>query len=111
MGAGEHDGDAHDEVRRTAALARIELTEEEVRRLAPQFARILQAFGSLAEVEVTGDGARAPASPAAPTPGRPDVVQSTVDPERLLALAPERIDAFFGVPKTVDSGPAPEDRP
>ena len=85
-------------VRKLAGLARLELAPEEVRDTAPALTRILEAFQTLEQAEL----------PAAP-PGteepvdelRPDEPRPSLGPDPLLANAPERIEDFYGVPKTI----------
>lgn len=87
-------------VRKAAALARLEITDDEVRTLGPQFARILEHFRALAALDVEG---------VEPTTGatsltdvlRPDVPRPSPGTERMLAGAPEGEDGFFRVPKTI----------
>lgn len=88
-------------IRRSASLARLELTEGEVRALVPQFARILDAFRQLAAfqpTEVPGEddrAARGRTRPDEPTPSLPAAAQ--------LAGAPRAVDGFYAVPRTVGS--------
>ncbi len=92
------EGAAHTLVRRTAALARLDLDEAEIERLAPEFRRILDAFGALA-------GVAADAPPATDEPHnartRPDTPRPSLGAERVLRCAPEREGAYYSVPKTV----------
>jgi len=87
-------------IRRTAALARLALGEDELTRLAPQFARILEAFQHLA---------RAPAPAAedqiadAPPRARADEPAPSLAREALLSQAPAAEDGFYLVPKTVEA--------
>jgi len=89
-----------DLVRRTAELARLSITDEEAARFAPQFARILAHFQTLAEVDLEG---------VEPTTGasglcdvlRADEPRESLPPEEALANAPERIEDFYSVPKTI----------
>jgi len=85
-----------DVLRRTAELARLELSEEELGALAPGFARILGAFEALSRWPLED----APATSPAPR-SRPDEPRPSLDRGALLARAPEPLDGFFGVPKTV----------
>lgn len=90
-------------VRRVAELARLELGDEEALRLAKEFGRILEAFGSLralAAEELEG------AAPRETDPGderlRADEPRDPAgDGTSALEAAPERIDDFFGVPRTL----------
>lgn len=84
-----------DEVRHVARLARLELEEDEVERLADELARILEHFESLRELELEdlpgpdGDGSAL----------RPDVP----GPDPMAAgpgrEAPDWRDGFFVVPR------------
>ena len=88
-------------VRATAELARLEITDEEADRLAPQFARILEAFRELASLDVEGvDGVARMGGTASVV--RPDEERPSLPADAVLDAAPERIDDFFGVPKTVE---------
>lgn len=87
-----------DTIRRSAALARLELSEEEIRALVPQFARILDAFRQLAafrapeELGQQGEGAgRVRADSPVPSLAR----------ERQMAGAPRTLEGFYAVPRTV----------
>ena len=89
---------AEELIRRTAALARLEVTPEEIGRLAPQFARILEAFEGLPEpaedpMERAGRGE---------SRTRPDEPAGVLGSERVLRAAPEPCDGFFAVPKTIE---------
>lgn len=102
-GAGE---DPRQLVRATAELARLEITDEEAERLAPQFARILEAFRELASLDVEGVSgvARMGGDDAVV---RPDEPRPSLPVDAVLDAAPERIDDFFGVPKTVERPAGP----
>lgn len=87
-------------VRQVAALARLEITDEEARTLGAQFAGILEHFRVLAELDVDG------VEPWTGDPDLRDVVREdrtgpSFDVERLLRSAPERKDDFYVVPKTI----------
>jgi len=89
-----------DTVRATARLARLDVRDDEIDALGEQFARILTAFETLAELDVEG---------VEPTSGAPrlakglrsDEPRPSLDRERVLELAPRRQDGFFEVPRTV----------
>ncbi|HEY7529117.1 MAG TPA: Asp-tRNA(Asn)/Glu-tRNA(Gln) amidotransferase subunit GatC [Gemmatimonadota bacterium] len=87
-----------DEVLRIAALARLELTDDEVVRMARDLGRILEYVERLAALPAPARGAE----PAASTPRRPDVVVPSRLAEELLALAPEREDPLVRVPRVVE---------
>ncbi len=92
-------------LRRTAALARLELTEEEAQALAPQLAATLEHFEALSALDVTG---------VEPTLGgttledvkRADLPRPSLTREQVLSPAPDARGEFFGVPKTIQGGPA-----
>jgi aspartyl-tRNA(Asn)/glutamyl-tRNA(Gln) amidotransferase subunit C len=87
-------------VRRTAELARLSITADEAALLAPQFARILEHFRTLSEVDLEG---------VEPTTGafglrdvlRPDEPRESLSQDAALSNAPERIEDFYSVPKTI----------
>ena len=87
-------------VRRTAALARLEVTPEEVARLAPQFARILAAFETLAALDVAGAESMERAGRGEPC-CRADEERPSPGAEAVLRNAPAREGDFFSVPKTI----------
>lgn len=103
-----------DTLDKTAQLARLALEPAERAALAGQFARILQAFETLAELELAGvpemNGAAGgslrldsadSADPSASQGLRADELRASLAREQLLANAPARVDGFFEVPKTV----------
>ncbi len=87
-------------VRRTAALARIDISEVEARTIAPQFARILEHFKALEEVDVEHAEPMTLASTQCDVT-RADEVRESLSREDLLANAPNPEDGFYGVPKTI----------
>ena len=91
-------------VRRTAALARLDVSPEDAVELGRDFERILGAFRSLAESGVDGveeEDLRLESEPRL----RADVPVPFPDPTRLLRSAPETevgpTGGFLAVPKTV----------
>jgi aspartyl-tRNA(Asn)/glutamyl-tRNA(Gln) amidotransferase subunit C len=87
-----------DEVARVAALARIELTPEEVERLAGELDVIASAVARVNEV----------ATPDVPATSHPipltnvmrkDEVVPTLDADEVLAAAPAAVDGRFAVPQ------------
>jgi len=87
-----------DEVRKIAKLARLRLGEDEVALYQAQFSRILELMSELSGLE-----AAAPSSSAAPSANvlRDDSPQPFPEPERLLALAPERAGPYYKVKKVL----------
>ena len=92
-------------VETTAALARLRLEPGEAARLGEDFARILEAFQDLAEVDVEGVPPLASAADLVDVL-RPDEPRPSLPRDVLLARAPSPAGeggAFFGVPKTVET--------
>ena len=86
------------EVARLAALARVELSDEELARLAPQLDVILDAVAQV--TEVAGDDVP-PMSHALPLTNvfRADEVRPSLPVEQVLAGAPSVEDDRFRVPR------------
>lgn len=86
------------EVARLAALARIELSDKELARLAPQLDVILDAVAQV--TEVAGDDVP-PMSHALPLTNvfRADEVRASLPVEQVLAGAPSVEDERFRVPR------------
>ena len=97
--------EADELVRRTAALARLEIDDEDVQRLGPQFARILEAFQALARLDVGSVGAMTRAGGGHPRT-RVDRESPSLPVQAALENAPERIEDFYSVPKAIPSPPA-----
>jgi len=86
------------EVIRLAGLARIDLTDAEVSRLAGQLDVIVQAVATVSQV--AGPGVPATSHPIPLTNVfREDVPGATLDREAVLAQAPEAHDGKFAVPQ------------
>ncbi|MCZ6598555.1 MAG: Asp-tRNA(Asn)/Glu-tRNA(Gln) amidotransferase subunit GatC [Planctomycetota bacterium] len=91
-------------VKRTAALARLRISDAEAERLGRDFARILKAFEGLAGLDV--EGARAVFRGGGETAvTRPDEPRPSLPVEEVLGNAPERVEDFYSVPKTVGGEP------
>jgi aspartyl-tRNA(Asn)/glutamyl-tRNA(Gln) amidotransferase subunit C len=89
------------EVRETAQLARLDLSEEELTRLTRELDSILGYMETLAGIDVSGVE---PTTHAVPLdcPLRADELGPHFDVEAALADAPRRHDGFFEVPKIID---------
>lgn len=87
-------------VRRVAALSRLALDEHELAGMAKTFARTLEHFQVLARLDVEGVEPTTGAALLADVT-RADEPRPSLAPELLLANAPERVDDFYSVPKTV----------
>ena len=84
----------------TARLARLELTEEEAQRLGGQFARILEAFQVIAQLDLEGVEPMTSATDLCDVM-REDVPRPSLPVDQALANAPQRIEDYYGVPKTI----------
>lgn len=90
-----------EQVRHVAQLARLALSDDEVKRLGGQLSAILEAMEQLRALDTEGV---APTSHAllAEAPWRPDVELSTLEVEKALANAPSRAGTAFSVPKIIE---------
>ena len=87
---------ARDEVLHVARLARLELAEGELERFQEQLGAILEAIGTVAELDL---------SDVEPTSHPLDIVnvwaedepRPSLSPEEALANAPDPEDGYFGV--------------
>jgi aspartyl-tRNA(Asn)/glutamyl-tRNA(Gln) amidotransferase subunit C len=89
------------EVRETALLARLECTDDEVRRLERELGAILGYMEKLNALDVSGVE---PTTHAVPLdlPLRQDSTSTHLSVEEALADAPRREGAFFEVPKIIE---------
>ncbi|GAA1398356.1 Asp-tRNA(Asn)/Glu-tRNA(Gln) amidotransferase subunit GatC [Luteococcus peritonei] len=89
------------DVARLAGLARIDLTDKELTRLAPQLDAVLDAVTSVSQVA----GAEIePTSHALPLTNvfRADEVKPSMSPAQVLSGAPAAEDGRFRVPRILD---------
>jgi len=106
------DQSQEDTVRRVAALARLELTAEETRRLGGDLAHILSAFRALEQAQVEGVAPlAAPGESGGPGGLREDRLEPGLARDELLARAPEASPGpeggpprFFRVPPAIVRG-------
>jgi aspartyl-tRNA(Asn)/glutamyl-tRNA(Gln) amidotransferase subunit C len=90
-------------VRRVANLARLRLDESEVEKLQAELNGILGWIEQLQAVDTEGVEPMAGGAPVeTKLPWRRDVVTDGGIPEKVLANAPDREGAYFGVPKVVE---------
>ena len=91
-----------DEVIRIAELARLEIPEDQVTRLAGQLSQVLDFAATLHQLDLEGCEPTVFAPSDAPLRAdRPDGRRLT--PEQALAAAPEGEDGFFLVPPIVEN--------
>jgi aspartyl-tRNA(Asn)/glutamyl-tRNA(Gln) amidotransferase subunit C len=90
-----------DEVARLAALARVDLSPEELAKLAPQLDVILDAVARVSEI--AGDDIK-PSSHAFEITNvfRPDEVRPSISQEAALSGAPAEEDGKFRVPRILE---------
>jgi aspartyl-tRNA(Asn)/glutamyl-tRNA(Gln) amidotransferase subunit C len=86
-----------DQVLHVARLARLELSEEELERMASELSHVLDHIEKIRELELEGVP---PTSHVvdAPAPLRADEPVPCLDRDAVLASAPEPVDGGFGVP-------------
>jgi aspartyl-tRNA(Asn)/glutamyl-tRNA(Gln) amidotransferase subunit C len=91
-----------EEVRETAALARLELSDSELHRLTRELDAILGYMEQLAGLNVEGVE---PTTHAVPLdlPLRADLLGPQLDVELALADAPRRHNDLFEVPKIIEA--------
>ena len=87
---------SHDEVLHIALLARVGLTDTEVKQLSEQLSNILDNFEALQQVDTTGVSPTAQ-SIALQNVMSDDNVADSLPPDEVLANAPQREDGFFRV--------------
>ncbi len=90
-----------DTARRVAHLARIEVAEAELDRVAAELSGILGFMEQLREVDVAGVEPMTSVTPMA-LPRRADAVTEGDQRDRILANAPDARRGFFAVPKVVE---------
>jgi aspartyl-tRNA(Asn)/glutamyl-tRNA(Gln) amidotransferase subunit C len=89
---------SRDDVAKLAALARIEMTEDELVELSSQFGSILDSVAKVQAINL--DGVKATSHPQ-PIENitREDKVQSSLSPEDALSGAPAQEEQRFRVPQ------------
>lgn len=90
-----------EQVLHVAALARLELTEEEIETFARQLSAILDYVEQLGGVDL-GDVEPTLHVGKAALPLRDDEPTASLDPEDALANAPARAGTGFAVPKVIE---------
>ena len=91
-----------DEVRRIAELARLEIPEERIARMASELSAVLDFADTLRRLDL--EGCEPTAFAPAETPPREDALDARrLSPDVALAAAPEGEDGFFLVPPVVEN--------
>ncbi len=90
-----------EEVRATAELARLDLTDEELTRLERELSAILEYMTDLGKLDTTGVEPMTHAVPLV-APLRKDVLGPQLDADTALRDAPRREGSFFEVPKIIE---------
>ena len=90
-----------EEVRHVAELARLEVREEELDRVAAELSAVLDYVQTLSRLDLTGSEPLSFASPE--TPLREDSTDGRrLAPDQVLAMAPEVEGRFFIVPAVLE---------
>jgi aspartyl-tRNA(Asn)/glutamyl-tRNA(Gln) amidotransferase subunit C len=90
-----------EDVERTAELARLSLSDDEIEAMTQDLDRILDHVDQLQALDTEGIEPTAHAFPLA-TPLREDKAQPGIDPDLALANAPLREASAFVVPKVIE---------
>ena len=93
------------DVDRVAALARLELGDEETAEMVRHLEAILEYVATLEQLDTEGVEPTSHVLPLA-TPLRPDRAHTDFDAERALANAPARDGFAFAVPKVLQEDEA-----
>jgi aspartyl-tRNA(Asn)/glutamyl-tRNA(Gln) amidotransferase subunit C len=89
------------QVRKTAKLARLELSDAEVREFAGQLSAILDYVARMNELKTEGVEPLAHCLPISNV-FREDIVKESLGTEKTLANSPQTDGAFFKVPKILE---------
>lgn len=93
---------SRDEVRRIAELARLEIPEERIERMAAELSAVLEFADTLSKLDL--EGCEPTVFAPAGTPLREDAPDGrTLTPDVALAAAPEAEHGFFLVPPVVEN--------
>lgn len=92
---------SHDEVRKIAELAKLELTNDEVTLYAGQLSSILQYFRKLQELDTSYIPPTASVLPLTNVL-RPDAPKAPLTPEQVVANAADSVDGQFRVSNVLD---------
>ena len=87
------------DIRKTALLARLELSEAEIAQFTPQLEKILATMAALNELDLTGVEPFRPGAQSLEL--RADEVKASFPPAGALRNAPGKSGGFFTVPRVV----------
>lgn len=90
----------HEEVKKIARLARLQLTEADLEKYATQLSAVLSYIERLNQLDTANIEPTAHAF-LVPTPFREDKVKPYTEQELSLQNAPDREGPFFKVPKVI----------
>lgn len=94
-----------EQVRKTAKLSRLDLTDDEVEQFSGQLSAILEYVEKMNELDTENVEPLAHCLPVSNC-FREDAPKESLGTERTLANAPQRDGEFFKVPKILDDGGA-----
>ena len=89
-------------VRATARLAKLELADDELEQFSTEFARILEYFEQLNEVDTDDVEPSFHPSATQSTPLRQDQVRPSLDQAEALDNAPDSDGEHFKVPRVIE---------
>ncbi len=89
---------SEEEVRHVADLARLGLTDEEVKRMSGQLGAILDSIDQIGELDLTGVPSTTNALNLTNVL-RPDEPHEELPLDRTLSTAPDAVDDLFAVPR------------
>lgn len=87
---------------RVAHLARIDLTEDELKLFAGQLESIVEFIDKLKELDVSSIKPAACHTPALKNVMRPDTIKDSLSKEAVLENAPKKLKGHFLVPKVIE---------
>ncbi len=96
-----HTNITQEEVRRTAKLAKLRFSDDEIDSFTEQFDRIVAYVEKLNEVDCTGVEPMARVGEEM-TPPREDGIGEMLPPSEALKNAPKKTEGFFSVPKVIE---------
>ncbi len=92
-----------EQVERTAELARLDFSSDELTRYVDQFSELLGYFEQLQEVDTSSIEPLYHPLPREDTPFREDRVRPELSSEEALREAPESAQGHFKVPRVIES--------